>query len=137
MTSHDPFLDHGAPENNAPVARDRADLEAQVARLREVVHRRAVVDQAVGVLLALGRITPAEARDALREMSARAGLTLPQVARHLVEYARSGELPDAVRTELARQLAVPRQRAAGAAVRTVTTVTQTGPTTSGRRPPAE
>ncbi|GAA2341093.1 hypothetical protein GCM10010431_75830 [Streptomyces kunmingensis] len=90
-------------------AREKAYLEAQVAHLSQVVHGRAVVDQAVGVLLVLGRITPAGAWDVLREMSMRAGIPLRQVAGHLVAYARTGELPDAVRGELERHIGAARQ----------------------------
>ncbi|MEV1022037.1 ANTAR domain-containing protein [Streptomyces sp. NPDC050264] len=117
---------------------ERAALQAEVARLRQMVRHRAVVDQAVGVLLALGRSTPAEAWDVLREMSMRVGSTLPQVARHLVEYGRSGELPDAVRAELVRYPAVPRQPdRSGAGAPAAWKATQSGPASTCCRPPTQ
>ncbi|MFD3480384.1 ANTAR domain-containing protein [Streptomyces sp. NPDC058695] len=72
----------------------------------------AVVDQAVGVLIAVGRMTPADAWDVLRETSMRTDIKLRHVAELLVEWGRSGVLCADIRTELDRQLAQ-RRRAPG------------------------
>ncbi|MYW63458.1 ANTAR domain-containing protein [Streptomyces sp. SID8379] len=82
----------------------QAALETEIARLRDSMGARAGIDQAVGVILTMGRMTPAEAWDVLREVSMRTDVTVRQVARQLVEYARSGELPRPVRDELERQV---------------------------------
>ncbi|MER7201350.1 ANTAR domain-containing protein [Streptomyces sp. CB01635] len=65
----------------------------------------AVVDQAAGVLIAVGRMTPADAWDVLRETSMRTDIKLRHVAELLVEWGRSGVLCADIRTELDRQLA--------------------------------
>ncbi|MFI7388277.1 ANTAR domain-containing protein [Streptomyces sp. NPDC049813] len=96
------------PDEPASAAQERAELEAQITHLRQVVHGRAVMDQAVGVLLALGRFTPAAGQEVLHAMSARTGLAPRQVARHLVTYASSGELPAPLREELERHIAAAR-----------------------------
>ncbi|MFH8736500.1 ANTAR domain-containing protein [Streptomyces sp. NPDC017964] len=65
----------------------------------------AVVDQAVGVVIAVGRLTSAEAWDVLRETSMRTDIKLHHVAELLVEWGRSGALCADIRIELDRQLA--------------------------------
>ncbi|MFA3841764.1 MULTISPECIES: ANTAR domain-containing protein [Streptomyces] len=65
----------------------------------------AVVDQAAGVLIAVGRMTSAEAWDVLRETSMRTDIKLRHVAELLVEWGRTGALCADIRTELDRQLA--------------------------------
>lgn len=64
-----------------------------------------VIDQAVSVLIAVGRMTSAEAWDVLRETSMRTDIKLRNVAELLVEWGRSGALCADIRTELNRQLA--------------------------------
>ncbi|MFJ9037584.1 ANTAR domain-containing protein [Streptomyces sp. NPDC102406] len=98
-------------DENASPAQVQAELAAEVAHLRQVVHGRAVVDQAVGVLIMLGQISVDEAWDVLREVSMHVDVPLREVAQHLVEFPRSGELPDAVRAELDRHLTEARRPA--------------------------
>ncbi|WP_223281351.1 ANTAR domain-containing protein [Streptomyces antnestii] len=69
----------------------------------------AVVDQAAGVIIAVGRMSSAEAWDVLRETSMRTDIKLRHVAELLVEWGRSGVLCADIRTELARQFAQRRQ----------------------------
>ncbi|MFI0239161.1 ANTAR domain-containing protein [Streptomyces sp. NPDC016845] len=104
----DPSPRPDAHENGS--ADERARLEAQAARLRQVVRGRAVLDQAVGVLLTLGRMTPAGAWNVLRQVSERTAVPLRETAGHLVGYARSGVLPDVLREEVERHLPGPWQR---------------------------
>lgn len=59
-------------------------------QLREAMHSRAVIDQAIGVLMAQRKITPEAAFDVLRETSQHLNVKLRLVAQHLVE---TGELP--------------------------------------------
>ncbi|MFB7999566.1 ANTAR domain-containing protein [Streptomyces sp. NPDC056002] len=65
----------------------------------------AVVDQAAGVLIAVGRMSSAEAWDVLRETSMRTDIKLRHVAELLVEWGRTGALCADIRIELDRQLA--------------------------------
>ncbi|MFJ4715373.1 ANTAR domain-containing protein [Streptomyces sp. NPDC088785] len=85
-----------------------ARMEAEVEQLRHSVSSHAGIDQAVGVLLTMGRMTPDEALDTLREVSSRTGTPVDRLAELLVDYPRSGSLPAAVRRELERQVVRPR-----------------------------
>jgi len=80
------------------------ELEAEVTQLRHAVTAHALIDQAIGVLVAVGRITPEEAWDALRETSMCTNTKLRQVAELVVDWARNGYLPADIRDELAPRL---------------------------------
>ncbi|MFI8930425.1 ANTAR domain-containing protein [Streptomyces sp. NPDC053474] len=73
-------------------------------QLKHAVRSHAVIDQAIGVVLTVGRLTPEEAWDVLREMSMRTNIKLRTVAEHLLTWAQAGDLPSALHTELERQL---------------------------------
>ncbi|MET8468094.1 ANTAR domain-containing protein [Streptomyces sp. NPDC006422] len=97
-----------------------AALEARIEQLEQAVTAHADVDQAIGVVIALGGLSPAEGWDVLREVSMRTNVKLRLVARQLVAWPRTHELDPAIRTELERRLA---QRG----------VADRGPVTPGRR----
>ncbi|MEV1025927.1 ANTAR domain-containing protein [Streptomyces sp. NPDC050264] len=88
----------------AQVAVRAAELKDEIARLKQVPRARSEVDQAVGVIVAVGRISPAEAWDVLREVSMRTDIKLRSVARQLISWARTGDLVPEVSGELRRQL---------------------------------
>ncbi|WP_425841062.1 ANTAR domain-containing protein [Streptomyces fractus] len=89
-----------------------SELEAQVQQLKEAVTSHAEVDQAIGVVIAVGGGTPAEAWDVLRETSMHTNTKVRLVARWLVAWPRTRELDPVIRAELERQLAM---RGGGAA----------------------
>ncbi|MFG2452906.1 ANTAR domain-containing protein [Streptomyces sp. NPDC048512] len=74
--------------------------------MQHAVHAHAVVDQAVGVLLAAGKLTPDEGWDVLRSISQNTNTKLRHVAELLITWARTGELCALLHTELNRQLAL-------------------------------
>ncbi|QDQ09578.1 ANTAR domain-containing protein [Streptomyces spectabilis] len=84
-------------------------LREEVAQLRHAVHAHATVDQAMGVVIALGQLSPQEAWDVLREVSMRTNTKLRLVAEQLVTWGRTTEMDPALRSELERQLALRRQ----------------------------
>lgn len=88
-----------------------AELEEQVEQLKEAVTSHAEVDQAIGVVIAVGGIGPAEAWDVLREISMRTNTGLRLVARRLIAWPRTRELDPVTRAELERQLAGRRETA--------------------------
>ncbi|MEW2530252.1 ANTAR domain-containing protein [Streptomyces sp. NPDC047071] len=88
----------------APVADQVRELQEQVEQLKQAVRSHAVIDQAIGVVLTVGQLTPQEAWDVLREMSMRSNTKLRTVADHLLAWAQTGDLPAPLRAELARQL---------------------------------
>ncbi|MFF0190815.1 ANTAR domain-containing protein [Streptomyces sp. NPDC005244] len=75
------------------------------AQLREAVHSHAVIDQAIGVLLAVGELTPDQGWNVLREVSQHTNIKLRHVSELLIDWARTGNLCTDIRTELERQLA--------------------------------
>ncbi|MEU6776700.1 ANTAR domain-containing protein [Streptomyces sp. NPDC046759] len=92
-------------------------------QLRRAVASHAVIDQAIGALVVLGRIAPDEAWRALRDVSQRTNTKLRAVAEHILDYAQGGVLPEPQRTELGRAIVRYRRcadagegRAAGAKV---------------------
>ncbi|MFD8568979.1 ANTAR domain-containing protein [Streptomyces sp. NPDC059639] len=98
----------GSDDGTEPPERLVARMEAEIAGLRRSVSSHAGIDQAVGVILTMGRMTPAQARDALHEVAARTGVTTAHLARLLVDYPRTGLLPAPVRQELEAQVVLRR-----------------------------
>lgn len=72
--------------------------------LQEGMQTRARIDQAMGVVVALGGITPDEAWDLLREVSMNTNTKLRTLAEALVGWAAGGALPDDVRRALGAAL---------------------------------
>ncbi|MBL1082536.1 ANTAR domain-containing protein [Streptomyces actinomycinicus] len=88
------------------------DLAAQSDRLQQendqlqrAVSSHAVIDQAIGAVVVLGRLAPEEAWRALRDVSQRTNVKLRTVAEHVLAYAQGGPLPEPVRAELAKAIA--------------------------------
>ncbi|WP_151773954.1 ANTAR domain-containing protein [Streptomyces abyssomicinicus] len=94
------------PPANVPGAEtDRVfALEVEVAQLKEAVTSHAVVDQAIGSVVALGRVTPDQGWTVLREVSQHTNVKLRQVAEMILLWARTGDLPAEVRAALEEAL---------------------------------
>ncbi|GGW51781.1 ANTAR domain-containing protein [Streptomyces caelestis] len=75
-------------------------LRKENRQLKEAMPASARIDQAMGVLVALGGITPDEAWDLLREVSMSTNTKLRTVAEALVDWPADGELPDHIREAL-------------------------------------
>ncbi|WTI64813.1 ANTAR domain-containing protein [Streptomyces sp. NBC_00728] len=87
-------------------AQDSAgELRDENAQLRQALGSHAVVDQAIGVLLAVGQLRPDQGRHVLSKVSQRTGIKLRHVAELLIEWARTGQLCTDIRHELDQQLA--------------------------------
>ncbi|GGV37509.1 ANTAR domain-containing protein [Streptomyces spectabilis] len=106
-----PFaVPRGGPEPQpAPDSAEVRALREEVEQLRHALHSHATVDQAIGVVIARGGLSPQEAWDVLREVSMRTNTKLRVVAEQLVEWVHTAELPPALRGELERQLSLRRQ----------------------------
>ncbi|MCQ4205584.1 ANTAR domain-containing protein [Streptomyces longispororuber] len=87
-----------------PVSAEVEESRDEISQLKHAVDSHASVDQAIGVVLAVGQLTPAEAWDVLRELSMRTNIKLRHVAELLVEWGKTGELTGEIRAELDRQL---------------------------------
>jgi hypothetical protein len=81
---------------NATVAR----LEQENTQLRHAVDSHAVVDQALGVLIAVHRIPPDAGFEVLREVSQHTNIKLHMVAEALIGWALGQSLPEPVDQEL-------------------------------------
>jgi hypothetical protein len=97
------------PDGEGATGRIR-QLEDEVAQLRQAVESHAVIDQAIGVVVAVGRTTPAEAWDMLREVSMCTNIKLRHVAELVIAWGQTGDLAAEVREELSLRL---RHRTAG------------------------
>ncbi|MEU0333964.1 ANTAR domain-containing protein [Streptomyces sp. NPDC006193] len=79
-------------------------LHDENQQLRRAVTSHAVIDQAIGAVVLLGRIAPEEAWRALRDVSQRTNTKLRTVAEHILAYAQGGTLPERHRLELGKAI---------------------------------
>ncbi|MFJ6084845.1 ANTAR domain-containing protein [Streptomyces sp. NPDC092369] len=75
-------------------------LQEEVQQLKEAVSSHAVVDQAIGMIVALGRIAPDEGWEVLKEVSQHTNIKLRNVAELILVWGRSGAMPQEIRAEL-------------------------------------
>ncbi|OXS37131.1 ANTAR domain-containing protein [Streptomyces sp. XY006] len=75
-------------------------LERENAQLRQAVDSHATVDQAIGVLVAVHRLTPTAGFDVLREVSQHANIKLHAVAETVIDWALGTSLPPPVGRQL-------------------------------------
>ncbi|MEU6257098.1 ANTAR domain-containing protein [Streptomyces sp. NPDC047043] len=75
-------------------------LQEQVQQLKEAVVSHAVVDQAIGMVVALGRVTPDEGWEVLKEVSQHTNIKLRNVAELILIWGRSGTIPPEIRAHL-------------------------------------
>ena len=109
MTS-DAYERQIAPQVHEQEAEKLVQLEDENLQLKRAVHSHATVDQAIGVVLAVGELTPDEGWDVLREISQRTNVKVRYVAELIVEWARTGELPGDIKSELERELRLSKAR---------------------------
>ncbi|WP_261994742.1 ANTAR domain-containing protein [Streptomyces sp. ME109] len=84
--------------------RHAEELQNENAQLEEDMRSHAVVDQAIGVIVATGRLTPQQGRDVLHGVSTATGIKLRHVSELIVDWARTGQLCSDIRTALENQL---------------------------------
>ncbi|AKJ15122.1 hypothetical protein ABB07_35200 [Streptomyces incarnatus] len=77
-----------------------SELQAEVDQMKEAVISHAVVDQAIGMVVALGRVTPDEGWEVLREVSQHTNIKLRNIAELILIWGRRGEIPADVLTAL-------------------------------------
>jgi hypothetical protein len=75
-------------------------LQEEVQQLKEAVSSHAVVDQAIGMIVALGRIAPDEGWEVLKEVSQHTNIKLRNVAELILVWGRSGDMPQEIRAQL-------------------------------------
>lgn len=110
MTSDTPSVDgvpHDVPtEPSVPaeVMEEIVELREEVGQLKEAVTSHATVDQAIGMMVALGRVTPDEGWAVLREVSQLTNIKLRNIAELILIWGRNGDLPSDVRAPLEEAL---------------------------------
>ncbi|MFB0618043.1 ANTAR domain-containing protein [Streptomyces sp. AGS-58] len=105
----DPAATRLTPEPAGPAA-TITDLEREKLQLQEAIASRALIDQAIGVVVALGGLHPGQGFDVLRDVSQHTNRKLRTVAGLVVDRASGGPLSDDVRQALDGALARARAR---------------------------
>ncbi|MFF4345896.1 ANTAR domain-containing protein [Streptomyces sp. NPDC001530] len=85
-----------ASEQSAAPAEEReqiVELREEIDQLKEAVTSHAVVDQAIGMMVALGRVTPDQGWTVLREVSQHTNIKLRTIAEMIIVWGQRGELP--------------------------------------------
>ncbi|MEU6467095.1 ANTAR domain-containing protein [Streptomyces sp. NPDC046976] len=77
-----------------------AALQAEIDQLKQAMASHAVVDQAIGMVVALGRVTPEQGWQVLRDVSQHTNIRLRNVAELVLIWGRRGELPPEISAEL-------------------------------------
>ncbi|MFI6344342.1 ANTAR domain-containing protein [Streptomyces sp. NPDC050560] len=90
---------------DAPSCTTCLALLDKVAQLEQAVVSHATIDQAIGVLVALGGVSPEDGWDVLREVSMHTNTKVRKVASLVVEGAADGEFDEHIRPMLHRGLA--------------------------------
>ncbi|NUP18096.1 MAG: ANTAR domain-containing protein [Streptomyces sp.] len=75
-------------------------LEQEVEQLKEAVSSHAVVDQAIGMMVALGRISPDQGWAVLQDVSQHTNTKLRNVAELILIWGRNGDIPPDIRAAL-------------------------------------
>jgi hypothetical protein len=75
-------------------------LQEEVAQLRQALVSHAVVDHAIGVVIALSGLRPEQGWEVLKTVSQHTNTKLRDVARHVVRWPEAGGLPAEIRRAL-------------------------------------
>ncbi|MFF7731562.1 ANTAR domain-containing protein [Streptomyces sp. NPDC007984] len=75
-------------------------LQEEVQQLKAAVASHAVVDQAIGMVVALGRISPDQGWAVLKEVSQHTNIKLRNVAELILVWGRTGVMPEEIRAAL-------------------------------------
>ncbi|MFI9809576.1 ANTAR domain-containing protein [Streptomyces sp. NPDC052301] len=84
------------------------ELQNEIGQLHNAVVSHAVVDQAIGVVIAVGGLRPDQGFEILRQVSQTTNIKLRQVAEQIVDWTSSESLPDEIRHALDAALSTAR-----------------------------
>jgi hypothetical protein len=90
--------------SSTDLALENERLEAEVAQLQQAVTSHAIVDQAIGAIVVIGRMAPEEAWRVLRDVSQRTNTKLRTVAEHIMAFAQDDDMPETELAELQRAI---------------------------------
>jgi hypothetical protein len=80
------------------------ELQEEIDQLKEAVASHAVVDQAIGMVVALGRVTPDQGWEVLKDVSQHTNIKLRNIAELILLWGRAGEMPPEIGAELEEAL---------------------------------
>ncbi len=80
------------------------ELQQEVDQLKEAVTSHAVVDQAMGMIVALGRVGPDQGWAVLQYVSQHTNIKLRHVAELILIWGWNGVMPPEIRVELEEAL---------------------------------
>lgn len=92
------------PDEPAAEADRIFELQEEVDQLKAAVASHAVVDQAIGMVVALGRLSPDQGWEVLKDVSQHTNIKLRNVADFILVWGRTGEMPPEIRVELEEAL---------------------------------
>ncbi|MFI7388279.1 ANTAR domain-containing protein [Streptomyces sp. NPDC049813] len=75
-------------------------MRAEARQLRQAIASHIVVDQAIGVVIVLGRLAPEQGWNVLKDVSQHTDTKLREVAGQVVAWANGGQLSASVRHAL-------------------------------------
>ncbi|GGN57586.1 hypothetical protein GCM10011579_019950 [Streptomyces albiflavescens] len=90
----------GTMNQNAKEPDRIVELREEIDQLKEAVTSHAVVDQAIGMMVALGRVTPDQGWAVLREVSQHTNIKLRTIAEMIIVWGQKGDLSPDVRAVL-------------------------------------
>ncbi|MGK3941835.1 ANTAR domain-containing protein [Streptomyces sp. RP5T] len=76
------------------------ELRTEVAQLRQALVSHAIVDQAIGVVIALSGLRPEQGWEILKTVSQHTNTKVREVAGHVVRWPDAGTLPPEIRRAL-------------------------------------
>ncbi|MFI5822387.1 ANTAR domain-containing protein [Streptomyces rishiriensis] len=97
--------------DNDELVQKVAALEQEVDQLRQALASRAEIDQAMGVVAAVCRLSPENSWEVLRQVSQHTNIKLREVAQHVMRWVVSGRLPDEIRPAMRAAVLRTRHRA--------------------------
>ncbi|MGW3990782.1 ANTAR domain-containing protein [Streptomyces sp. NPDC004830] len=75
-------------------------MQEEIQQLKEAVVSHAVVDQAIGMVVALGRVSPDQGWAVLKQVSQHTNTKLRNVAEMILVWGRTGLMPEEIRAAL-------------------------------------
>jgi hypothetical protein len=103
VETHANELPGAVPEPEHHAVDQINELRSKVSQLENAVDSHAAVDQAISVIVAVGRLTPAQAWDLLRETSMRTNINLRHVSQLVIAWGVTGHLAADIREESTRR----------------------------------
>jgi len=97
------FDGHVVP-GREPLQHKISELQREIDQLQEAVVSHAVVDQAIGVVIALGGLRPCQGFEVLREVSQSTNAKLRQISELIVNWVHGDHLPDEIQEALQKAL---------------------------------